>query len=483
MKHCMKYVMLICALLAGSLNLSAGNCGPTLKSVKVAFGDTAVFRQNNQMNVMFTVDFSDIELGKNQQVIYTPMLISADGEHCVPFGKIVLNSRNMAILEARTPKMQVQDAAQSVMRVNGTRQVVDYAGTQSYQPWMDRASLWLAEDLCGCGDLMSQDRIELASLGRDKPMVKDMLSLFVEPQIELPKVRHESGCASVDFVVNEPIIRPDYRNNRSEINKIVSTIDVVRNDRNVEITGINIHGYASPEDTYEHNAYLAENRTKALTAYVKSLYDIPESIFTTDYTPEDWEGLRSYVAGSNLRHVDEILAIIDDEKMSPDSKEWRIRLRYADDYAQLLESVYPALRRSDYTISYVVRPFSPEEALEVMKSAPKQVSLYEMFWAAQSLDINSEDYKEITNLAVKTYPNEPVANYNAAVMATNNGDYEAALKYLEKVPETARTLNLRGVICLNQGEYTAARRFFSRAVENGMPEAAKNIELIERFAD
>ena len=469
-----KYIISIAAILATSITLSARDFGPS--AVKISGLD--VYRHNDRMNVEFVVDISDIELGKNQQLIYTPVLTSKDGSHSVSFDKIVLNGRNIAILEERSPKTRVEGSMESVRRMNGTAQTIRYSTALSYHPWMDNSTLYLSEDMCGCGDLKSQDKVKLICFGLS-PEATQALTLFVEPEIEEPKIRYEKGSATVDFVVNEYTILPDYHNNRAEIDKIISTIDIVRKDRNVEITDINIHGYASPEDTYEHNTFLAENRTRALTDYVKGLYSIPSNIFTTTSTPEDWDGLREYVSGSSLEHRQEILDIIDDATLEPDVKDWRIKMRYPQEYNELLHTVFPVLRRSDYIISYIVRPFSPEEALEVMKVNPKQVSLYEMFWAAQSLGINTAAYNDVMLLAVETYPEEPVANYNAAIVAVNKGEYDAALKYLEKVPESAKTLNIRGVIALRQEDLSTARKYFGQSAAQGLDEAARNYELLD----
>ena len=472
-----RHIISLAVMLAASLTLSARNTSPdNLQAVKISGLD--VYRHNNRMNVEFVVDISNIELGKNQQIIYTPTLISKEGSESIAFDKIVLNGRNIAIMEERSPRTRVSGASESVRRMNGSVQSVRYSTTLPYYAWMDNSVLYLSEDLCGCGELKTQQRRELINFGLSPEATRE-LTLFIEPEIEEPKIRHEKGSASVDFVVNEYTILPDYHNNRTEIAKIISTIDLVRNDSNVEITAIDIHGYASPEDTYEHNTFLADNRTKALTDYVKGLYDIPANIFSTTYTPEDWAGLREYVAGSSLEHRQEILDIIDDTTLEPDTKDWRIKGRYPEEYNSLLQTVFPVLRRSDYTISYIVRPFSAQEALGVMKVNPKQVSLYEMFWAAQSLGINTDAYNEVIMLAVETYPEEPVANYNAAIVAVNQGDYDAAVRYLDKVPESAKTLNIKGVVALNTGNIDAARDFFRKSADLGLPDAARNLELLE----
>ena len=91
------------------------------------------------------------------------------------------------------------------------------------------------------------------------------------------------------------------------------------------MSGINIHGYASPESPYTHNDYLAKNRAKTLTEYVRRMVKLPNNLFTVSSTPEDWDGLIAYIKGSNLEHKNAILAIIADKSLNPDARELKIK--------------------------------------------------------------------------------------------------------------------------------------------------------------
>lgn len=43
-----------------------------------------------------------------------------------------------------------------------------------------------------------------------------------------------------------------------------------------------------------------------------------------------------------------------DSTVAPDAREWRIKLKYPDEYKFMLVTWYPALRHSDYHITYKV---------------------------------------------------------------------------------------------------------------------------------
>lgn len=302
---------------------------------------------------------------------------------------------------------------------------------------------------------------------------------YMRPEAEARKVRHEQGRAFIDFPVDKITLYPDYRNNPRELDKIVSTINLVKNDKNTSITNVEIHGYASPESPYEHNAYLAENRAKTLKDYVRKLVNLDDKTFSVTSTPEDWEGLREYVAKSNLDNRDAILKLIDNTTLDPDAKEWKIKSTYPADYRVMLDSWYPALRHSDYVVSYSVRPFSVEEAKEIMKTKPQQLSLEEMFMVAQTYEPGSHEFNEIMETAVRMYPDNPTANINAACTRLQYGDIEGAKRYLDKAGNMPQAIHARGVIAMLEGKTEEARLLLNQAKQAGAENVDKNLQIID----
>lgn len=471
--------LMVLATVSMALSSYARYYTASAQPLSVSMND--IYTQNGNLVVSLDLDFSNLEVGKNQQVVFTPVIMSADGSQYAAFDKVVVNGRNTSIIQERKRKKSAADVAACITRDNGSRQSYSYTGSVPYQTWMENSKLYINEDVCGCGDLESQESEEVAEFHNEPVSFTETVVEMMVPPVEESKRREEKGSAYIDFIVNRYNIDPDYMNNRQEINKILSTINLVKDDRNVEITNIDIHGYASPEGAYSHNAFLAEERTKSLTNYVKSLYTLPASIFSQQSTPENWEGLKKLVEASHIENRDAILAIINDNNIDPDAKDRMIKSQFPQTYAFMLSEWYPMLRRSDYTISYVVRPFTPEEALEVMKVSPNQVSLYEMFRAASTLPQGSPEYVEAIELAQKTYPDQPAANFNAAVVAANAGNYDRARQLLSNVPESGETLNLLGTMALKSGDLDSAESFFTKASSRGVTSGEKNIELIRRM--
>ena len=152
----------------------------------------------------------------------------------------------------------------------------------------------------------------------------------------------------------------------------------MKNDVDTRIISVSIKGYASPESPYSNNERLAMGRTKTLKEYVRKQYDFADSLFITDYEPEDWAGLERYVENSYLENKAGILALIRSNQ-EPDAKE-RHQDRFPKRLCILLKEVYPGLRHSDYAVKYEVRTYTDiNEIKRLIKTQPQKLSLNEMY--------------------------------------------------------------------------------------------------------
>lgn len=314
------------------------------------------------------------------------------------------------------------------------------------------------------------------------PVVKEIYQphyqlAYVTPQAEQEKTRQLSGRAFLDFVVNKTDIRPTYRGNAAELAKVLQTIDVVRRDTFTTITHISIHGYASPESPYQHNAYLAQARAEAFAAYVQGLISLPKNLFTIQSTPEDWEGLSAALMDNGKWITDDVRAIVasDDD---PDAKERQLKKMYPREWRWMLDSIFPALRHSDYEVSYTVRPFTVEEAARIIREKPQHLSLNEMFLVANTYKPGSQDYNDVFETAVRMYPDDKTANLNAAVIALEKNDLAAAKRYLEKAGDSPEAQNARAVIAIRENRLDDAEQLLRQCT---IPQAQHNLRELEQY--
>ena len=279
--------------------------------------------------------------------------------------------------------------------------------------------------------------------------------------------------------MDQTVIYPDYRRNAVELGKIQATIDSVRNDKDVTITSVWLKGYASPESPYKHNTELAIGRTAALKKHIGQLYNFADNIIQTDYEPEDWAGLRRYVEQSNIDHRAEILALIDSD-MEADAKEAKIKRTYPDEYRFMLQNFYPALRHTDYRIDYNIRTFSEvEEIKRIMAERPQKLSLNEFYLVAGKYEPGTDEFTDVFQTAVRMFPNDEVANLNAANAAIRRDDFAIARKYLEKAGSSAEAVYARGALAVREGDYNMARQYLNKAKEMGFEKAGRTLDELD----
>ena len=206
------------------------------------------------------------------------------------------------------------------------------------------------------------------------------------------------------------------------------------------------------------------------------LYRFDNGFIQTAYEPEDWQGLRRYVEASGLEHRAEILALIDSDR-EPDNKEWKLKSTYPDDYRHLLAHCYPGLRRSDYRIDYVVRAFSDvDEIRALMHTRPQKLSLQELFLVAQQCEPGSDEFNEVFELAVRLYPDDPVANLNAANTALRRADVQTARRYLQKAGDMPQATYALGICALLEGDIDRAKALLLQAQAQGVTQAKQALD-------
>lgn len=299
---------------------------------------------------------------------------------------------------------------------------------------------------------------------------------LVMPDVEDVKIRQIEGRAFLDFPVNETIIYPNYRKNPDELARIKASVDSAQFDKAVTITQITLHGYASPESPYSNNTRLAKGRTEALMSYLISKYRFNADLFKTNYTPEDWGNLRSFLTETGARRVkgdywydnkaytetpevpntvmeyrDELIKVIDSD-MEPDAKEEVLKaVGGGEPYRWLHQYVYPGLRHTDYIIQYEIKPLSVRDGRSLIYTHPEVLSIKEMYLVAQSYEEGSDSWRDALLIAAQQYPNDETANLNAACACVKTHRLVDARKYLQKAGNTEQAQYLNNVIQAMEG--------------------------------
>lgn len=465
-----RIIYLFAILFLGALGLKAQN-----------IEDITIKRQGELMVVNLLLDLSKVYVESNRALLLTPQLIGSGDTLSLP--SVGIYGRRRYYYYQREGKGMISGANELVLRNNRKSDTLSYHTTVPYNERMNGVRLFLYREEYGCCRSVLTESMSFLTEYREtvfEPFKPEFI--YIRPVEETVKTRSLSGSAFIDFPVNRTEILTDYRNNRIELSKIRATIDSVRGDSDVRITLLAIKGFASPEGSYANNERLAKGRTEALCKYVNNLYHFAPGLITTAYEPENWEGLKQYVEVSGLSGRQGILSLIDSNR-EPDNKEWMIKSKYPEDYRYLLEHCYPALRRSDYRIEYIVRQFSDaKEIRELVKTSPQKLSLSEFYIAAQELEPGSEKFNRIFETAVHMFPEDETANLNAANSAMQREDLKNAGYYLSKAGETSEAIYARGVYAALSGDYVKAMELL-HSVKESIPQAVSTLEQVKKLAD
>ena len=431
-------------------------------------------REGKYLTVKMNLDLNKLDVDANRAVLLTPRLVN--GTDSLDLPAVGIYGRRRYYYYVRNGIGSISGESETIYRASSKPDSVAYNNLAEYEKWMDGAMLKFHRSDWGCCHEIVAEYEGI--LGRHREAFFPEL-IFVQPKAEIMKSRSLSGSAYIDFPVDQTVIYPDYRRNTTELGKIQATIDSVRNDKDVTITSVWLKGFASPESPYKHNTELAIGRTAALKKHIGQLYHFADSIIQTDYEPEDWAGLRRYVEQSNINHRGEILALIDSD-MEPDAKEAKIKRTYPNEYRFMLQNFYPALRHTDYRIDYNIRKFNKvEEIKRIMAEQPQKLSLNEFYLVAGKYEPGTDEFTDVFETAVRMFPNDEIANLNAANAAIRRDDFATARRYLNKAGDSAEAVYARGALAIREKDYDTARRYLGKAKEMGLEKATLTLEELD----
>ncbi|MCC8096680.1 MAG: DUF3868 domain-containing protein [Tannerellaceae bacterium] len=445
-------------------------------------------QQGNQLYLNLDADLTSLDLDRNRALVLTPVLVGAGKR--IEYPSILVNGkvRNKAYHRALAlddDTRYAQSRYYAVLQSNGrNHRRLTYTHAIPYEDWMADAHLDLQEDFYGCSGDWQQITIEriINEVKLDRVDYNfTSVPAYIQPDVETEKRRNEQWEAYLKFPVSQTVILPDFRNNQAELTRLREGLETVRSDNNLRVNRIDITGYASPEGSVALNERLSQGRADAMKNYLTSHMGFQRDVYHVTRGGEDWTKLEKLVEGSSLADKNEILAIIRNTA-DLDTRQSRIAsLNGGAPYRQLLSEYYPQLRRVLCVVHYTVRGFSVEEGKEIIKTRPQQLSLDEMFQIANSYPQGSESYNEVFDVAVKMFPEDPVANLNASSIALAKGDYASAKRYLDKADtSTAAYQNNLGIYYLLQEDYGNARNAFTRASQMGSEAGRQNLDQLQK---
>lgn len=440
----------------------------------ISIANARVHRAGQDVEVTF--DVSVDRLNSHYKVVLTPVLYN--GTNRVEMAPMTLMGRKRNIADQRNgeaggPNRYV--AARSQMPVT-------YTATVPYKDWMQTVSLSVGKVVEGCCTQSAADGNVLAEnvllhykitphFGRDKQeyVLTALEKYTLENPFLHPIEEYESrydlltkdrikGASAVQFKVGSSAIDANLAGNKELLAQMERAMNLIIEDPNASLKQIMIAGYASPEGGLAGNTALAQRRAEAVKNYLLKHLDIPKErdMFELYNGREDWDGLREMVAGSQMEHRSEVLALIDKYTMEQEVRKTELRqLAGGTPYRYMLENYYPTLRNAGYIQVYY----------DIDRTATVGTAVRDASGRTTWVDPDSPANISVTRM-------------NRAIEMMVAGDYTGALRELESQKQNPAAYNLIGVCYMMTGNLDQAEVYLEMAGKNNDPYAARNLEEI-----
>ena len=287
--------------------------------------------------------------------------------------------------------------------------------------------------------------------------------------------------ADIKYVINRADVRRDEmgKDEIAKLNEVIQTTDA--NER-LELKGLEISAYASPDGEIDLNTKLADKRQKSAEKYLagqlkKSKVEIAEELMSLLSTPEDWEGFKTAMEASEIQDKEMILRVLSMHS-DPVVREQEIKNLTAA-FEVIAEEILPQLRRSKFTVDMEHIGWSDAELKDLWANNADTLVLEELLYTATLMEDNEAKlavYKKATEVASGCLR----AHNNMGAILFKLGkvdEAEAAFKTAKGIKDLDIINNNLGAVALKKGEIAAAKEAFTASLAAG-PNVNYNLGIV-----
>jgi len=281
----------------------------------------------------------------------------------------------------------------------------------------------------------------------------------------------ESYQADIKYVINRADVRRSEMN-KDEITGLNETLKKTNVNERLELKGIEISAYASPDGELDFNTKLADKRQASADKYLsgqlnRADIEVAEELMSMMATPEDWDGFKKLMEASDIQDKEMILRVLSMHS-DPVVREQEIRNLSAA-FEVIKEEILPELRRSKFTVNMDKIGWSDEELVDLFANNPDTLVLEELLYTA-TLVKDNETKLAVYTKATEVSPQCLRAHSNQGVVLYNMGELEkaaASFKAAKAIKDHDIINNNLGAIALRNGDVAAAKEAFTASLGAG----------------
>lgn len=359
-----------------------------------------------------------------------------------------------------------------------------YADEIDYTPEMMRSELYVKGKATVKKKEADLPPIKIADGIITTPLLVNKQGATISFGDNFKRIVPDEYVADIHYIIN----RYDVRNSELKQDDIVGMAPYVKaaaeNER-VDLKGIEVSAYASPDGPVDLNTKLSENREGSADRFLsrdlkKAKVEVPDddNFLSMMTTPEDWAGFKKLMEESDIQDKDLILRVLS-MYSDPVVREKEIK-NISEAFEEIKVKILPELRRSVFTVKVEKIGWSDAELKQWVVDNMDTLNLEELLYTATLFNDNK------TKLALYSKARE---KYPTCIRAANNfGVTKLAMNDLagaKKAFEDAKAIkdhnivkNNLGVIALREGDVDAAEQLFSAASGAG-DEVNQNLAAIK----
>jgi Tfp pilus assembly protein PilF len=290
----------------------------------------------------------------------------------------------------------------------------------------------------------------------------------------------ESVLADIHYIINRAEVRPTELK-AEDILAFQAFVKAANENPRVDLKGIEISAYASPDGAVELNEKLSKNREGSADKFLagqlkkdKIEKAAAEGFVKKTYTAEDWDGFKKLMEESSIQDKELILRVLS-MYSDPVVREKEIK-NIAAAFEQIAKDVLPQLRRSKLIANVENIGYSDDELKALWASDPNALKLEEVLYTAtlfEDLDTKLAIYQK----AAANFPNCLRAHNNVGYVYILKGDADNAKVALDKAASLKSndvTNNNLACVALLKGDVENAEKMFTASMGAG---AAVNYNL------
>jgi len=290
--------------------------------------------------------------------------------------------------------------------------------------------------------------------------------------------------ADIHYIIN----RYDVRNSELKEDDVAGMADYVKavteNER-IDLKGIEVSAYASPDGELDLNTKLSGNREGSASRFIKrdlktAKVELPEDeeLFSMLTTPEDWDGFKKLMEESDIQDKDLILRVLS-MYSDPVVREKEIK-NIAEAFEEIKVKILPKLRRSVFTVKVEKIGWSDAELKQWVVDNMDTLVLEELLYTASLFEDNKTKLA-LYGMAWEKHPKCIRAANNVGVTKLAMKDLagaKQAFQAAKAIKDHNIVKNNLGVIALREGDVDAAEQLFSAASGAG-DEVNQNLAAIK----